>query len=187
MKRKLIFTFVLITLIIYGCKISKSVNRISKGNKHFNYVVKDDILIGKFPITYISESEKDFEWFKKNYNRYSVKDSLAKVIKTHLNNIKMDVYLGIWCGDTKRMLPKFIKILEFVDYNLESINFYALDKNKKGLTEIDKNLNITNVPTIIFYKNGKEINRIVENHVISVEADMLNILTVNNYINSLSK
>lgn len=188
MKGKLICILILFILSLYSCKISKPINKTtSQKNNQFNFVVEDGIVIGKIPITIIFESENNIKWFKKNYDRYNVKDSLANAVKPNLKDIQIDIYLGTWCGDTKRMFPKFIKILEFLNYDLKSINYYALDKNKKALIEIDTHLSITNVPTIIFYRNGKEINRIVENHVISVEADMLNILTVNNYRNSLSK
>jgi len=42
-------------------------------------------------------------------------------------------------------------------------------------------LNIHRVPTIIFNKNGKEINRIVEHPITTLEEDIQNIITVNNY------
>ena len=42
-------------------------------------------------------------------------------------------------------------------------------------------LNIHRVPTVIFYKNGKEINRIVEHPIETFEADIQNIITNNNY------
>ena len=42
-------------------------------------------------------------------------------------------------------------------------------------------LNIHRVPTVIFYKNGKEINRIVEHPIETFEADIQNIITINNY------
>jgi hypothetical protein len=41
---------------------------------------------------------------------------------------------------------------------------------------LEDGFDITNVPTFIFYRNGKEINRIVESPVISLEKDMLSIL-----------
>ena len=49
------------------------------------------------------------------------------------------------------------------------------------LEEFEKGLNITNVPTFIFYKNGKEVNRIVESPRVSLEQDMIDIINGNNY------
>jgi len=42
---------------------------------------------------------------------------------------------------------------------------------------LEKDLNITNIPTFIFYKNGKEMHRIVESPMESLEKDMLKIIT----------
>lgn len=180
--------FILIFLVFtcFSCTSSK-VSQSSSQENHFNFIIKENILVGKIPITYLLESDSSFIWFKENINKYKVKDSLALKIKPIISDIKMEVYLGTWCGDTKRMLPKFIKILDYVNYDLATVNFYALDHQKKGLNGIERKNNILYVPTIIFYRNGKEINRIVENHVKSVEADMLNILTNNNYRHSLLK
>ena len=43
-------------------------------------------------------------------------------------------------------------------------------------------LNIQRVPTLIFLKNGREINRIVETPVTSWEADFLTIVSNQTYI-----
>ena len=44
--------------------------------------------------------------------------------------------------------------------------------------------NIINVPTFIFYRDGKEINRIVELTIESIEKDILKILDGTGYQNA---
>lgn len=175
------FIFFAVTLL-FSCGINTSTIK----SNTFNYMVKDSCIIGKIPISQLSHTDSGFDWFNKNYNRYKVKGDLISKLKPLIQSISIDVYLGTWCRDTKRMLPKFIKILEHTGYTINKVNYYALDKQKKGLTTINKKHNIVYVPTLIFYRNGKEINRIVENHVDSIEADMLNILTINTYKNYLA-
>ena len=46
-----------------------------------------------------------------------------------------------------------------------------------------KGLNITNVPTLIFYKNGEEMNRFVEFPNISLAEDLETIIQGKPYIN----
>ena len=182
MEYKPIFSIFFALALLFSCGVNTNAIKAT----HFNYIKKDSVVIGKIPISLISKPNNGFDWFCKNYNKYNVKEDLISQLKPLTSNISIDVYLATWCGDTKRMLPKFIKILDHLGYNLNKVNYYALDKQKKGLKTINKKLKIRYVPTIIFYRNGKEINRIVEKHIESTEADMLNILTLNTYKNYLA-
>jgi uncharacterized protein YcsI (UPF0317 family) len=56
-----------------------------------------------------------------------------------------------------------------------------VDKDKKTPTGSAKENDITNVPTFIFYRDGKEINRIVESPVAFLEDDILAILSGADY------
>lgn len=177
-----LITLVIISLSFYSCRSSKSP---SFKEHNFNYKYVDEVLTGEIPLSLIRNSDTNYGWFSKNYNKYKVKEEVISDIKSAITEIEFNVYLGIWCGDTKRMLPKFVKILDFLEYDLTRVRFIALDKQKKSLNKIDSSLEITHVPTIIIVRNGNEINRIVENHVVSLESDIKNILTVNNYTHSL--
>ena len=52
-----------------------------------------------------------------------------------------------------------------------------MDRDKKTPTGSATKNSITNVPTFIFYKDGKEVHRIVESPVEFLEDDMLAILS----------
>jgi thiol-disulfide isomerase/thioredoxin len=39
--------------------------------------------------------------------------------------------MGTWCGDSKREVPRFIKILKSVDFPMENLKIVALDKRKE--------------------------------------------------------
>jgi hypothetical protein len=43
-----------------------------------------------------------------------------------------------------------------------AISFYGVDRDKNTIGNISHAFNITNVPTIIIMKSGKEIGRVVE-------------------------
>ena len=53
----------------------------------------------------------------------------------------------------------------------------AVDEDKITPNFIEKNYELINIPTIIFYDNENEINRIVEFPIKSIEEDILDILT----------
>lgn len=57
----------------------------------------------------------------------------------------------------------------------------GVDRDKKTPTSSATENGITNVPTFIFYKDGKEVNRIVESPVEFLEDDILAILSGADY------
>ncbi|MEO1486637.1 MAG: thioredoxin family protein [Bacteroidota bacterium] len=125
-------------------------------------------------------------WFASQMENYSVDDNLAKTFKENLKQYNITVFLGTWCGDSKREVPRFIKILKAADYPMEQLTMVALDRRrefyKKSPTGEEKGLNIIKVPTFIFYKSGEESNRIVESPIESLEEDILQIVMEKPYV-----
>ena len=80
-----------------------------------------------------------------------------------------------------------IKLLESSDFDFSKIEIYAVTEEKYTYENFEKNLNLTNVPTLIFYKNGKEINRFVEFPNISLAKDLENIIQGKKYQNPYSE
>ena len=125
------------------------------------------------------------EWFNKNLDNYNVDESLAKSLKDSLSNYKIKLFLGTWCGDSKREVPRFYKVLDIAQFSENQLEVVAVDRTpeayKKSPTGEEKGLNIHKVPTMIFYKDGKEVNRIVERPKETIERDIYNIVVNKNY------
>lgn len=124
---------------------------ISLGLVSQTLVKKEDILL-----------KKDWKGIYDSYNADSSKISdLKSLVK---DNLKIDVYFAFWCGDSKRNVPAFIKIIDELKCKKIKVNYYSVErkKNKPSKYFID-DLKIERVPTFIFYKENKEIGRIVEN------------------------
>jgi hypothetical protein len=117
------------------------------------------------------------EW-KDNYMRYRVDESFLDTLKAKIgNDLKIDVYLGTWCSDSLNNVPKFIKIIEAVDAENLPVNYYNVKrKPNKEVKFYVEDLKVERVPTFIFYRNGKEIGRIVENPKNSLIEDFLEII-----------
>lgn len=124
-------------------------------------------------------------WFNKNHDEYIANEKLINTFKDSLNNYTIKVFLGTWCGDSKKEVPRFYKVLELANFNMDNLEVFALDNTKesykKGPNGEEKGFNIHRVPTFIFYKNGKEINRIVEHPVETLERDIEKIVTNQRY------
>jgi thiol-disulfide isomerase/thioredoxin len=91
--------------------------------------------------------------------------------------------MGSWCEDSRREIPKFYKILDETKFDVNYLQLIAVDRSKK-YDNYEKDLTIFRVPTIIFYKNGKEIGRFVEYPRETIEKDFLKIISGQPYKHS---
>jgi tetratricopeptide (TPR) repeat protein len=138
---------------------------------------------------------KDFErepyavWYKPNYETYTpAADIIAQLKKSSPEKFTLKIVFGSWCGDSKRELPKMMKVLSaagFPEKNIQLIGVYdSLEVYKQAPKREEKGLNIYRVPTFIVYQKDKEIGRIVEYAVESLERDLLKIVTGQPYIHN---
>ena len=124
-------------------------------------------------------------WFDKGYQDYQPDDQILARIGEALKSYEIKLFMGTWCGDSRREVPRFYKILDRAKYPMTQLSSVALSRSadlyKQSPDHEEKGLNIHRVPTFIFYKNGKEVNRIVERPVVSLEHDIESIIK-GNYI-----
>jgi thiol-disulfide isomerase/thioredoxin len=118
------------------------------------------------------------EWFQKGYDEYQLnEEAVKKLTEISKDDLTIKIVMGSWCPDSRREVPRFMKIIDTWDFPAENLTFVGVDESKYSpIGEYDK-LNIQRVPTFIFYKNNIEAGRIIENPVTSLEQDMVNILT----------
>jgi len=128
------------------------------------------------------------KWFNKNHDNYTVDESLVKTLKDSLSNYEIKLFLGTWCGDSRREVPRLYKVLDNAQFSENQLEVIAVERTpeayKKSPTGEEKGLNIHKVPTMIFYKDGKEVNRIVEHPKETFERDIYNIVVQKNYISN---
>ncbi|GAA3519804.1 hypothetical protein GCM10022393_37520 [Aquimarina addita] len=140
---------------------------------------KDTLLLGKINKQKLATLPYS-SWFMSGYENYIPKQKSIDSIKHTLDQYTITLFLGTWCGDSKREVPRFYKILEESEFSLDRLTTIAVDRKRKSYKQSPggehEGLTIHRVPTIIFYKNGKEINRITESPVITLEDDIIAIL-----------
>ncbi len=102
-----------------------------------------------------------------------------------LEDYRIQVFMGTWCGDSQREVPKLMKILEALKFPEDQLNIVAVNRSptqfKQSPGNEDVGKNIHRVPTIIVLKQGKEVNRIIETPVESLERDLQKIATGSSY------
>lgn len=132
-------------------------------------------------------NEPYLAWFQKNYSAYTTQPEIrSRFSKADLKNLHIEAFFGSWCGDSKRELPRMMKVLDEIGFDKSKVSLIGLGssdtlyKQSPGREEAGKS--IFRVPVFIVYKNGKEIGRINEFPVESLERDLLSIVKQENYI-----
>lgn len=142
-------------------------------------------LLGRINVEALQNSPYK-EWFQPQYDSYIVEEQKLMPFSKALNKVSIKIFMGTWCGDTKREVPRFLKVLDSQKFNHTQLEIYCLDNGDNGAYKQspqheEKGLSIHRVPTFIFYENNKEIGRIIESPVVSFEQDIVNILNQNRY------
>ncbi|MHB1685938.1 MAG: thioredoxin family protein [Ignavibacteriaceae bacterium] len=115
-------------------------------------------------------------WYESEYDLYNIDSSSLEKLSGKMNDIKITVVMGTWCSDSRREVPRFFKILDYLKYPSDSVTIIMVGRDKKGKSSEADNLKIEKVPTIIFYRNDKELGRIIESPTVTLEKDMLKII-----------
>ena len=90
--------------------------------------------------------------------------------------MKIDVYLGLWCPDSRNNLPPFLKILDRVGVAVPVRYVNVPRKTSRDVKYYVEEMQVERVPSFIFYRDGKEIGRIVENPKAGMIEDMMDIV-----------
>jgi len=140
-------------------------------------------------------SAKDLEqppyatWYKPNYEAYTPNSGIVDQLKKlRLEKFTLKIVFGSWCGDSKRELPRMMKVLNAIglpERNVQLIGVYdSMPVYKQAPNHEEQGLNIYRVPTFIVYKKNVEIGRIVEYPIESLERDLLKILDGQPYVHN---
>ncbi len=169
------YSFFLLLLLI-SCKTVEKL--------HTEQYKGHDILVGK--ATRADLEKKPYnEWFDANYRDYRPKQAVVDALKPVVNQYRFVVLLGTWCGDSQMQVPVFFKVLDQAGYR-KKIDMYCVPRKYKYYKPA-KSYDIVRVPTIIVYQKGKEVGRIIEYPMASIEEDLLKIMTTSDYRHELDE
>ncbi|MDY0083511.1 MAG: thioredoxin family protein [Ignavibacteriaceae bacterium] len=135
----------------------------------------EPLILGYCPVSEMNDSVFSNTWTAE-YENYQPDFETIDKLEGKLNDILIQIVFRSTCSDSREQLPRLFKILNELTYNLNTITLIGVNREKKGLSNEAEGLNIEFVPTIIFYKDGSEIGRIVETPTESLEKDLLRLL-----------
>lgn len=107
-------------------------------------------------------ADTSFKWYASNKNSYKPNTTTVAGLQKSKDSIQLLVFMGTWCEDSQSIIPKFYSLIETAGYSNDRVTLIGVDRNKTTFSHLTEALNITNVPTIIVMKKGKEMGRVVE-------------------------
>ena len=115
--------------------------------------------------------------WKHIYEEYSFDPGIIDVLKLKTDKLdSIDVYFAFWCGDSENNIPPFMRILDEIGKSGIEVNYFTVGRKKPGEKYYHEKLKVERVPTFIFFKDGKEVGRIIENPKKTLEEDFLEII-----------
>lgn len=117
------------------------------------------------------------DWFVKNENAYAVDAATVQTLQPLLSNYQFTIFMGTWCGDSKREVPRLYKVLQACGVKPKQITLITVNNSdsayKQSPTHEERGWNIHHVPTLIVREGDMAKGRIVETPVVSWEKDLL--------------
>jgi thiol-disulfide isomerase/thioredoxin len=107
-----------------------------------------------------------------------IDSEVARALASVEPGAEVTVFLGTWCGDSGREVPRFWRALDEAGSTFPfKVRYIAVDEEKKEPAEAVRESDIRYVPTFIVYREGREVGRIVEESPNGIEKDLLALLT----------
>ncbi len=162
------FVFIAFLLLSnYNLSFAQSSYTTEKGDVHLLGDVDLQALSQAPYVDWFTEYQEDFE------------PSISADLGENLKDATVKIYIGTWCGDTKYLLPKFIKTWKHLGLKEDQLEIVALHRSgkeyKRSPERTEEKYNIHRVPTFVFEKDDKEIGRIVERPVNDLDTDIAQI------------
>lgn len=142
-------------------------------------------LLGQCSVAQLAE-EPYAVWFDSGYAQYTPNHEIvAGLRQADWTEVEVDIFFGTWCGDSRREVPRMLKLLDTLGLPESSRRLIAVDRDdelyKRSPDGEEKGLEIYRVPTFVVRRGGEEVARIVEYPALSLERDLLAILKGGGY------
>ncbi len=168
--KKLIILLLVMPMVI--CAQEKETITQNRAN-HEGIKTKDDFT-----------AEPHVKWFDESYNAYELDQKTIKKLRKYSEGIQIKVFMNVWCHDSHREVPQLYKVLEAINFDVNNLQVIALNRVKKAPGNPQEGYDIKRTPTLIFFKDGKQIGRYVEKPRNSLEKDLLRIFSGKSYKHS---
>lgn len=136
---------------------------------------QEAVLVGPATREQIEESSPD--WVQAEVESHPDAEA-AKALTAVEPGAEVTVFLGTWCGDSRREVPRLWRAIDEAGGAVPfKISYVAVDRQKKEPAGAVGESDIHYVPTFIVHRDGREVGRIVEEAPHGIEHDLADLLT----------
>jgi alkanesulfonate monooxygenase SsuD/methylene tetrahydromethanopterin reductase-like flavin-dependent oxidoreductase (luciferase family) len=139
----------------------------------FPSIAAEEEIVG--PLTRETLYEKYPDW-QAVAAAYQPKPACVDALRSFGREVRIEIYLGTWCSDSKAQVSAFFKVLEMADSPLFQTVCTGIPEDKAKRAPFYQGKDIVKLPTFLVYVAGQEVGRIVETPERSVEEDLVRIL-----------
>lgn len=131
---------------------------------------------------YVGELTFDKLWetvpvWRAEMEAYTPEAKAVAALKTIDTDTQVTLIFGTWCGDSKHYVPRLIRALKEAANSHLQVKLVGVDNQFHEPVDTVQPRQLTNVPTIIVERNGREVGRIVETPAVdSLEQDLADLL-----------
>lgn len=117
-------------------------------------------------------------WYNEEYSsyKYDMDKKVIDSLKPFVKKIHITLIMGTWCSDSRLHIPHMMALLDYLNFPQDKLTIIAVDRNKNAATLPTDYLNIIHIPTLIIFEGEKELGRIIESPVNSLEEDLVAIV-----------
>ncbi|MFO7701404.1 MAG: thioredoxin family protein [Psychroflexus maritimus] len=152
-----------------------------------NLSLAQDNVVGEISLEEFKETAHA-TWFNRYYKAYQPNEKTVEKLSQLIGEreIEVEAYFGTWCPDSRRELPRLIKLLDLSGWDTNQIKLVGVNRSKEipnaSKEEVER-IQLKMIPTFIILENGIEINRFVEYAIETMEKDIIRILEDKEYKN----
>ena len=152
-------------LLVVLCTFFSYTNSYSQEVNFYKNAKGDTHICGEFPLDYLEHDSNYSIWFNKYYNELKLPEKKLR-LKSKLKKTTVDIYLGTWCGDSQKWVPRFVKLWDELGLKRSQLRLIGLyndkERYKTSPNGEEKGQQIHRVPVFVFKSNNVEYARIVE-------------------------
>ena len=109
--------------------------------------------------------------------RAPVDEEASRALASVPAGAHVDVYLGTWCGDSRREVTRFLRALEHApEPRPFTVALIGVDRAKQA-PGLPADLDLRYVPTFVVRRGGAEVGRVVESAPRGIERELVDLLT----------
>lgn len=131
-----------------------------------------DALVGEVPLGVLLAHSPMYSMLR---DKYKPKKAPVAFIGSYAKPVKIVVMFATWCPTCKRVLPRFLRIMQDAANKNFSVRYIGLamggSEPRKELDEFGHDY-----PAFILFRDGKEIGRLVGEPTVSIEEYLVNLL-----------